>query len=79
MTGRVVSATVESLSSEMNGIERRRDGFLNIFDFKGNSMKFKCNVETTQSHQGIKIKWMRNGAYIGNFSEVRSSYKIESL
>ena len=44
---------------------------MNIFNPKTTSLSLKCDVKTTGGDQaGLTIQWKRNGAYVGNSSQV---------
>lgn len=70
-----VSAVTEGADIDWGPIGQNRDGFMNIFGPKTKSLKLKCNVETSNDIQhAISIRWLRNGAYIGNSSQVRNIF-----
>ncbi len=80
--GQVLSVSViaEGTDIDWGPIRQNRDGFVNIFPLQATSLKLKCVVQTTNdAHKSsVRIRWIRNNGYLGNFSQVRSfvnSYK----
>ena len=70
--GRINSVSVVSLGADIDWgpVGQQRDGFMNIFPLKAQSLRLKCDVQTTDPGLVLSYRWLRNGAYLRNTSKV---------
>ncbi|XP_032782600.2 LOW QUALITY PROTEIN: uncharacterized protein LOC116920568 [Daphnia magna] len=66
-----VSAMTEGADIDWGPVGQNRNGFINVSPSKITSLKLKCEVKTTDDAHtpAIKIRWIRNGGYVGNFPQ----------
>lgn len=64
----------EGADIDWGPVGQNRNGFINVSPSKITSLKLKCEVKTTDDAHtpAIKIRWIRNGGYVGNFPQVRA-------
>jgi hypothetical protein len=70
--GWIISVSVISLGADIDWgpVGQQRDGFMNIFPSKAQSLRLKCDAQTTDPGLILNYRWLRNGAYMRNTSKV---------